>query len=422
MASRAMHRLSAAFVKSVSEPGLYSDGGNLYLHVAGPQAKSWLFMYTRTRKRHEMGLGSLAWVGLSAARKKAHDERQLLGLGVDPLRARKDAREAEAQQKTFKECAEAFIESHRSSWKNAKHAAQWTNTLTQYAYPVIGDLPVEEVELKHLSDILLPIWTTKNETASRVRGRIEQVLDWAAVNNLRPRDNPARWRGTLDKVLAKRSAVHEIKHHGAVPHEKINAFVARLRGSSGTAALALEFVILTATRVNEALQADWSEFDLDARLWTIPASRMKAKRVHRVPLSYEAIKILRQAKKSSGDAGFVFPSPLKEGKPLSGAALLALVKEFAGGAYTTHGFRSTFRDWTVTKGQVPYEVGEAALAHTIKSKTERAYLRDDLFEQRIRPMQNWATYCNRSVPSRNPRPPGRRIIKLRRDPAPDAPA
>jgi integrase len=422
MASRAMHRLSAADVKSVEKPGRYADGGNLYLHVAGPEAKSWLFIYTRFGKTREMGLGSLTRVSLSAARKKAADARQRLGFGVDPLRARKDALAAEAQQKTFKECAEAFIESHRSSWKNAKHASQWTNTLTQYAYPVIGDLPVEEIELKHLSDILLPIWTTKNETANRVRGRIEQVLDWAAVKHLRPRDNPARWRGTLDKVLAKRSAVHEIKHHGAVPHEKINAFVARLRESSGMAALALEFVILTATRVNEALQADWSEFDLDARLWTIPASRMKAKRVHRVPLSHEAIKILRQAKKSSGDAGFVFPSPLKEGKALSGAALLALVKEFAGGAYTTHGFRSTFRDWAATKGQVLYEVAEAALAHKIKDKTERAYLREDFCKERIRPMQSWATYCNRSVPSRNPQPPRRRIITLRRDPAPDMPA
>ena len=293
MASRSMHRLSAGFVKSVEKPGRYADGGNLYLHVAGPEAKSWLFIYTRIGRTREMGLGSLTRVSLSAARKKAADERQRLGFGVDPFRARTAARAAEAQQKTFKECAEALIDSRRSSWKNAKHAAQWTNTLTQYAYPVIGDLPVEEVELKHVTDILLPIWTTKNETANRVRGRIEQVLDWAVAYKLRPSENPARWRGTLDKVLAKRSTVHEVTHHGAVPHERINAFVARLRKSSGTAACALEFLILTATRANETLKADWSEFDLDARLWTIPASRTKTKREHRVPLSREAISILR---------------------------------------------------------------------------------------------------------------------------------
>jgi len=423
MASRAMHRLSAAFVKSVSEKGLYADGGNLYLHVEGPQAKSWLFIYTRSGKRREMGLGALTRVGLSAARKKAHDERQRLGLGVDPLRARNAARTAEAQQKTFKQCAEAFIESHRSSWRNTKHASQWTNTLTQYAYPVIGDLPVEAVELKHLSDILLPMWSKKNETANRVRGRIEQVLDWAAVNNLRPHDNPARWRGTLDKVLPKRSAVHEVKHHGAVPHESINAFVARLRESTGTAAFALEFLILTATRANETLKADWSEFDLDRRVWTIPAARMKAKREHRVPLSSRAVGLLRHVKEASGNsAGFVFRSPSKEGKPLTDAALLALVKEFAGGGYTTHGFRSTFRDWASETAQAAGEVAEAALAHTVKDKTERAYRRGDLLEERIKLMDKWATYCNRGAPSRSPQPRGRRIVRMRRDPMPDSPA
>jgi integrase len=292
---------------------------------------------------------------------------------------------------SFDECAKAYIDAHKHGWKNAKHAEQWTNTLTTYASPIIGSLPVAEIDTALVMKVLNPIWASKTETASRVRQRIESVLGWATVSGYRTGDNPARWRDHLDNLLAKRSKVQKVAHHPALHYAEMGAFMADLCKQGGMAALALEFTILTASRTGEVIGARWYEIDLDGKTWTIPPERMKAEKEHRVPLCSRAIKILTELQKLGGE--FVFPG-LKLKKPLSNMAMLGLLKRMERGDLTVHGFRSTFRDWAAEQTAYPHEMAEMALAHTIDNKVEAAYRRGDLFQKRIRMMQDWQKHCD----------------------------
>jgi integrase len=291
---------------------------------------------------------------------------------------------------TFKWCAEQYIEAHRAGWKNAKHAAQWEATLDRYAYPKIGELMVHQVELPHILAILRPIWETKTETASRLRGRIESVLNWATVSKYRTGENPARWKGHLDNLLARPSKVAKVEHHAALPFQKVGAFMARLRNQEGMGAQALQFAILTAARSGEVRGAQWAEIDLHAAVWTIPASRMKAEKEHRVPLSPQAVELLRAQPRGTGDA-LVFPAP--RGGMLSDMTLSAVLRRM-GEAVTAHGFRSSFRDWAGETSGYAREVIEHALAHKLKDKAEASYARGTLFDKRRRLMNDWGAYCN----------------------------
>ena len=346
-----------------------------------------------------MGLGPLEAVPLADARERARAARQELKGGRDPLEARKEARAAAtltaAQATTFRECAESYIEAHKAGWRNEKHVAQWTATLETYAHPTIGKLSVQAIDLGLVMKILQPIWEKKPETASRVRGRIEAVLDWAAARGFRTGDNPARWRGRLDKLLPARGKVRKVKHHAALPFDELGAFTADLRRQPGIAAKALEFLILTATRTSEVTGAKPKEIDRKAAVWIIPEGRIKAGREHRVPLSPRALEILEEVEPLSH--GYVFPGG-KRGRPLSENALLALLKRMGRSDLTAHGFRSTFRDWASERTNYPHEVAEMALAHAIPSGVERAYRRGDLFTKRTRMMVDWAKFCARPRP------------------------
>ena len=299
-------------------------------------------------------------------------------------------REEDARALTFEQCATAYIEAHRDGWKNLKHASQWQNTLKQYAYPVFGPLPVRSIDTGLVLKVIEPIWKTKTETASRVRGRIENILDWATVRGYRQGENPARWRGHLDKTLPKRSKVQKVNHHPAMPYESIGPFMKALRSRSDLSASALEFIILTAARTGEVLGAIWSEFDLNNGIWTIPAERMKADAEHRVPLSDAALSIVMQLTRIEGN-DFIFPGG-KPGRPLSNMACLKLLERMGNNDITVHGFRSTFRDWAAEQTAFPREVAERALAHTLSDKTEAAYQRRDLFDKRRQLMAAWSEF------------------------------
>jgi len=395
---RTIHKLSARTVESKRKPGLYGDGGGLYLQVGPSGSKAWLFRFMLRGRAREMGLGSLNAVSLQDARERALRCRKQLASGIDPIEARGAERLQErldaAKAITFRECAAAYIEAHKVAWRNGKHAEQWKNTLNTYAGPVIGDLAVQGVDTDLVLRVIEPIWKDKPETASRVRGRIEAVLDWAKARGLRTGENPARWRGHLDQLLPKRSKVRLVEHHAALPYLDIGAFVAKLRGQQGVAARTLEFTILTAARTQEVLGATWAEIDMERRTWTIPAARMKGHREHRVPLSDRALEILEQMREAK-QSDYVFPGG-KEKEPLSNAAMLALVQRRMGHAdLTIHGFRSTFRDWTAEQSNFPREVAEAALAHAVANKAEAAYQRGDLFEKRRKLMTAWSDYIAR---------------------------
>ena len=401
---RAINKLSARKVEALSKPGLYADGLGLYLQVSTFNTKSWLFRFMLDGKARKMGLGPCHTVTLAMAREKATEARRKLLDGIDPIDERaavKMARKVNAAKAmSFRQCAEAYINAHKVGWKNEKHAAQWPATLEAYAYPVFGDLPVAAVDVGLVLKALEPIWTTKPETAGRVRGRVETVLDWAKARHYREGDNPARWRGHLDKLLPARGKVAKVKHHDALPYRDVHGFLADLHGMEGIAARALEFVILTATRTGEAIGATWQEIDLPGRVWTIPADRMKAGREHRVPLSDRAVAVLESLPREAGNP-FVFVGGSK-GKPLSNMAMLMLLKKRMGrDGLTVHGFRSTFRDWAAEQTAYPNELVEMALAHTVSDKTEAAYRRGDMVEKRARLMADWATYCAMSAPVGN---------------------
>lgn len=392
-----MQRLSPAEVAKKRDPGYYPDGGGLYLQVSPARTRSWIYRFTLRGRSREMGLGSLNAVGLADARRKASECRGLLAEGTDPIEAR-DAQRAQdaltdARSITFAKAAERYVAAHKPGWRNAKHADQWENTLETYAEAVIGRLPVADVDTSLVLRVLEPIWTEKPETASRLRGRIEAVLDWATVRGHRTGDNPARWRGHLAALLPARSSVAAVKHHAALPYASIGDFVAEVRKLEGVAARALEFTILTAARTGEVIGATPGEFDLQKALWTIPAERMKARREHRTPLSPRALEIVREQIK--GRTAFVF-SGQREGRALSNMAMLELLKRTGHGDLTVHGFRSTFRDWAAEQTAFPHELAEMALAHAVGDKVEAAYRRGDMFAKRARLMAEWAKWCERT--------------------------
>src|SRR6266478_9484158 len=345
---RMLNRLSAVAVNTgISRRGMYHDGGGLYLQVSAGGARSWIFRFMLDGRAREMGLGPVHAIPLAEARKRAAECRRMRVDGIDPIDARSAHRgwkrlEA-AKAMTFDACAAAYIAAHEASWRNAKHREQWRNTLSSYAGPVLGSLSVQSIDVGLVMKALEPIWHTKPETASRLRGRIEAVLDWATVRSYRNGENPARWRGHLDKLLPARSKVHKVKHHPALPYNEMADFITALRNQEGVAARALEFLVLTAARTGEVINAPWDEVDLDGRLWVVTATRMKAQREHRVPLSVAAMGVVEQMKEiREGD--FVFAGG-KKGKPLSNMAMLAVLKRMGRGDLTCHGFRSTFRDW-----------------------------------------------------------------------------
>lgn len=390
----AIHKLSPRKVATAG-PGKHEDGGGLRLVVSGGGAKKWVLRFTLKGKRREMGLGSFPDTGLADARRKAEHYRRLAKDGADPIQAR-DAEQQETSTPTFTSCAARYIQSHRRSWRNAKHARQWVSTLKTYARPVIGNMPVDEIDTQDIVSILNPIWTSKTETAKRVQGRIENVLDYAAAHKYRDEANPARWRGHLDKLLAKPSRVKRVSHHPAMPYDEVAAFMAELQGYTSISSKALQFLILTATRTSEVLRTEWPEIDLENATWTIPAERMKARREHRVPLSTQAVSLLSDLPRVQGNP-YVFPGA-RLGRPLSNMAMLQLMRGMGYGVggkrgdYVPHGFRSSFRDWSGEVSSYPRDVAEMALAHTIENKVEAAYRRGDLFEKRRAMMQEWSDF------------------------------
>jgi integrase len=347
-----------------------------------------------------MGLGPLALYGLQEARAKALDARRKRHEGVDPIEARRAERARQrldaAKVITFKQCAEAYINAHRAGWRNGKHAGQWSATLSTYAYPHIGALPVQAIDIALVLKVLEPIWTAKPETANRVRGRLEIILDFAKGRGYRDGENPARWRGHLDKQLPARSKVRKVEHHAALPYIELPGFLVALRDQEGVAARDLEFTILTAARTGECIGATWSEISWTDKVWMIPGRRMKGDREHRVPLRERALTILREMEPpdniSNAAKQFVF-SGRKPGRPLSNMAFLVLLRRMGRTDVTVHGFRSSFRDWAAERTNFPSEVAEMALAHVVGNKVEAAYRRGDLFEKRRRLMQQWATFC-----------------------------
>ncbi|MCK1586898.1 site-specific integrase [Bradyrhizobium sp. 169] len=386
--------LNARQVVTLKEPGRYGDGHGLCLQITPRGAKSWLLRYERNGRERWMGLGPLHTVSLKEARERARKARQQLLDGLDPLETRrveraKAALEA-AKTVTFKEAATAYFDAHQAKWKNSKHRAQFLSTLREYAFPKFGKLAVADIDLGSVLGVLEPIWPTKTETASRVRSRIEAVLDWAAVRKLRTGDNPARWKGHLQHVLPARTRLAKPQHHAALPYSDIPQFMAALRQRDGIAARALEFTILTAARTGEMIGGQWAEVDLAAKTWTVPGKRMKAGREHRVPLSDRAIEILKSVPREK-DNPFIFIGPRAGG--LSNMAMAAVLRRMDRAEVTVHGFRSTFRDWAAERTSYPNHVVEMALAHVVGNKVEAAYRRGDLFEKRRRLMTDWANYC-----------------------------
>lgn len=385
-------------------PGMHSDGNGLYLQVrrgsdaAVRPSKSWIFRFQLNGHRREMGLGSLADVSAKTARLVAMDARRLVVGGIDPLERRRElAVQAEIKASapatkpvTFKDAALDYIDRHKAGWRNAKHGQQWENTLETYAFPTLGEIPVAEVDDKLVLEVLRPIWHTRTETATRVRSRIETVLDAARAGKLRSGDNPARWKGHLSLLLPKPRKVTPVKHHPALPFSEAPRFMSELRTHSGMSALCLQLVVLTAVRSGEALKARWTEFDRTSGLWNIPASRTKTGKEHRVPLSADALTVLENAAAMRQNE-YVFPG-VKSGKPMSDMALTMLVRGMRSGI-TVHGFRSTFRDWVAEKTSYANELAEMALGHAIGGAVEAAYRRGDMFERRRQLMNDWAQWC-----------------------------
>ena len=416
--ARLIDKLTPLWVSKVKKPGYYGDGGCLWLQVSISGSKSWIFRFTINRKQREMGLGALNTVSLSEARAKSRDLRSMLQEGVDPLANREETKQAEALAKartmTFDQCAKEYIETHRSGWKNTKHAGQWESTIATYASPVFGSFPVSEVDTSLLVKVLSPIWKDKTETAKRLRGRIERILGWATTSGFRQGENPARWRGHFENLLAEPSKIQIVKHHPSLPWKEIPNFMTALSEQKGIAARALELLIFTATRTSETLEMTWDELNLEAGVWVIPAERMKEKVEHEIPLSTQAIDLLSAIPRISK---FVFTGT-KYDSCLSDMSLTAVLKRMHnksikdGGKgwidpkqdnrrITSHGFRSSFRMWGAESVSHSFsrEVIEFALSHKLPNKVESAYQRGTVFEKRIPLMQSWSDYCSKSQAS-----------------------
>jgi integrase len=376
-----------------AKSALVGDGAGLYLSIVKAGSASWLFRYMVAGKAHTIGLGGYPKVSLKFARAKAQEVRDSLAQGIDPSLAKKEvARQqkiAAAKAKTFDACAAEYIELQRPMWANEKHAQQWTNTIATYASPLIGKLPIAHIETDDVLNVLKPIWTSKPDTASRLRGRIESVLGWATVHGWRSGQNPARFKDHLEHLLPKRQASAQ-KHHASMPYAEVPAFMQKLQNESGMARYALEFLILCASRTGEVIAAKWSEIDASKRVWTIGASRMKAKVEHRVALSDRALEVLKTVKPfSQGEYVFV---GRRHDKPLSNMAMAELLKRMGVTGITVHGFRSSFRVWAGEQTSYPFHVAEQALAHSLPDAVQAAYLRSDFFEHRVGLMRDWATF------------------------------
>jgi integrase len=391
--ARGINKLTAQAAKT-SKPGRYGDGGGLYLVVASSKARKWVFRFTHQGNVNEMGLGPASAVSLADARTKADEARKCVARGEDPIKARKEAAKQAAGKPSFGECAEELIATMESGWRNAKHRQQWRNTLRDYAAR-LRTKPVDTITTADVLAVLKPVWQTKPETASRVRGRIEAVLDAARANGHSAENtaNPARWRGHLNKLLPKRGKLNR-GHHPVMPFAEVPAFMGRLRERQAVSALLLEFIILTVARLSEATGARWSEVDKKTKVWTVPGERMKAERDHRVPLTARAIEILEEMEKAKV-SDFVFPGT-KPKRPLSNMATDMLLRRMKAGDVTTHGFRSSFRDWAGELTGFPREIAEAALAHAIGDETEQAYRRGDALAKRRKLMEAWASYCDKA--------------------------
>lgn len=390
--------LSALEVNRLNIPGNHAVGGvsGLYLYVNEAQGRSWVLRVMMAGKRKHLGLGGYPSVTLAQARDKAREAREKIVKGIDPIHERKAAATAlrahQATRRSFEEVATAYIGFQEAGWKNSKHRKQWTSTLEAYAYPLIGQLSVDAITEHHVIAVLEPIWSKKTETASRLRGRIESILDWARVRGHREGENPARWKGHLDKVFPAQSQIRQVRHFQALAVKAAPAFMARLAAQEGAAALALRFLVLTAARSGEVRGAEWGEIDFKHAVWTIPASRMKAKREHRVPLSDATLEVLREAqsRQKLGYTQWIFSN--QKGSMLSDMSLIAVMRRMEVDA-VPHGFRSTFRDWVGEFTQFPSDLAEIALAHVLPNKTEAAYRRGDALEKRRSMMEAWALHC-----------------------------
>lgn len=384
--------LTVRQVQSAKRLGMFADGGGLYLHV-GPGGKSWIYRYQLDGRRRDMGLGPVDLVSLGQARDLVLDLRRDVRNGIDPIEQKRQAKAtrlvSRKREITFAEAATQYIDAHEAAWSDKR---AWPDTMRLHVNPVIGDVPVSAIDLAAVMRVLEPIWQTKTKTAQNIRGRIEAVLDWAAVRDLRKGENPARWRGNLDSLLARPSRIAKVEHHKALPYSEIPAFMAELRSRDGMTAAALEFVVLTCARAGEVLGATWDEIDIGSRVWTVPAARMKGGHEHRSPLSSGALAVLDRmaAFKSNSDA-HVFLGQIS-GRRMTSPALLQCLAYVRPGI-TVHGFRSSFRDWAAEQTDFPTEAAELALAHTVGSKVERAYRRSDLFDRRRDLAERWSAYC-----------------------------
>jgi integrase len=394
---RPIGRLSAIAVQqALRRRTALCDGGGLWIISRPPNSAFWSFRFSRHGKDRWMGLGPYPALPLADARLLATEHRRMLALGYDPIDQRRQSREQAkleiARRQTFRQCAEGYIAAHAGKWKHVKTGQQWRNSLARFAYPLIGSLPVADIDDTLIIKLLTPIWNRIPETASRVRARLEAVLSWATIHKARPpAPNPARWKGHLDQVLPAIETLAPVKHFAALPYAELPGFMTALRGKDDVAAHALEFTILTVARTGEVMGARWSEIDLAGRMWIISAERMKGRREHRVPLSSRAIALL-EAQGPEAPEAFVFPGAMPQ-KPLSNMAFLMLLRRMGHGDLTAHGFRSSFRDWAAERTNFPGELAEMALAHAVGNKVEAAYRRGDLFDKRRRIMDAWASFC-----------------------------
>ena len=408
--ARNIHRLTDRQIRAAAKP--LGDGGGLWVYPRGV-ARIWIYRYSAAGKQREMGLGGYPDVSLAEARQKAAEVRELRRHGIDPLEHRRQqeaaSEAAEAATPTFTQAAARYIRSKRRAWSNIRHAREWPSSLKRYARAKIGSKPVDQIDTADVLAVLQPVWHSRPETASRVQSRLENVLDYSAAMGWRDKANPARWKGHLDRLLPSPTTIKRqqnggaVRHYPAMPYSGVPAFMSDLKRLSSTSAAALRFLILTCCRTSEVLKAQWSEIDLESRTWTIPASRMKARVEHRVPLSDQAIEVLRSVPKIAGNL-HVFPGA-RQGKPLSGMALLMCMRKQGHGVNgeksnaVPHAFRSSFADWAGEETAYPTNVVEAALAHRISNAVQAAYERGDKYRKRIELMQAWADYCDRAAAS-----------------------
>lgn len=396
MATRQLHRLTALKVGKLDAPGQYPDGGNLYFQISATGSRSWIFKFTLAGRSREMGLGPLSSVSLAAARAEAVKCRDLLRDGVDPIEARNAAHRISSLEnagpRLFKAAAADYIAKHRAGWKNRKHAQQWENTIATYAQAILGDQDVRDIDTAMIVRVLQPIWISKRETAFRLRGRLECIIDAEKALGHRDGENPARWRGHLDKLLPKQNRRKKIKHHPALQWQEMPNFMAALRKQPGTAARMLEHLILTVVRTQEVQFARPDEFSMRYRVWTVPGERMKMELPLRVPMVDRLIELVERALPESRD-GWLYPGRAKS-KPLSNMAMLKLLERMGYSHVTVHGFRSTFRDWVAECTEYADSLAEKALAHAIQNESEAAYRRGDMLERRRKMMADWAAFCD----------------------------